>query len=116
VWLSFQNILNVDTRVLKGIVPDRAPGLICPVDAPASARIQQCRGDVLVTVRGEHERRGAIVVAGVGVSALADQLLDLVGLSKQTEPVHGHRASCCGGGGGGGGAGVVMGIGLYVVA
>jgi len=83
MWPSLQNILNVDARALMGIVPGRAPGLIRPVDAPASAHVQQRQGDVLVTVRGEHERHGAVMVAGVDVDALADQLLDLVGFQSR---------------------------------
>lgn len=66
-----------------GIIPGGAPGLIGLADAPASARIQQRQGDVLVLIPSEHERRGAVAVAGVDVSALADQLLGLV-VSKRT--------------------------------
>jgi hypothetical protein len=80
---SLQNILNVNARALVSIVLGRAPGLICPVNAPASARIQQRQGDVLVTVRGEHEWHGAVMVTGVDVDALADQLLDLVGFQSR---------------------------------
>ena len=44
----------------------------------------QRQDDVLAMVRSEHERRGAVVVAGVDIGALADQLLDLVLVSKRT--------------------------------
>lgn len=67
-----------------GIIPGGVPDLIGLVDVPASARVQQRQGDVLVMVRSEHERRGAVVVADVDVSSLADQLLDLVVVSKRT--------------------------------
>jgi hypothetical protein len=65
-------------RALIGIIQGGAPGLISLINTPVSAPVQQHQGNVLVMVLSEHERHVAVVVAGVDVGALADQLLDLV--------------------------------------